>query len=107
MDRHPDSCDVGWDRVSPVNVRDPGEIERSVTAFAHTSNGGMIVPGSALAVVNRNLIVTLAVPAQTARDLLHTLLRHRWRTQTIAAVQQHPQFCGGITCQARRSQDRP
>jgi putative ABC transport system substrate-binding protein len=46
--------------VSPVNVRDPSEIEQAVTVFAHTPNGGMIVPGSALAVVNRNLIVTLA-----------------------------------------------
>jgi len=46
--------------VSPVNVRDPGEIEQAVTAFARTPNGGMIVPGSALAVVNRNLIITLA-----------------------------------------------
>jgi hypothetical protein len=34
--------------VSPVNVRDAGEIERAVTAFAHSSNGGIIVTGSAL-----------------------------------------------------------
>ena len=29
--------------VSPVNVRDTGEIERAVTAFARSSNGGLIV----------------------------------------------------------------
>jgi putative ABC transport system substrate-binding protein len=46
--------------VSPVNVRDAGEIERAVTAFARSSNGGLIVTGSALAVVHRDLIVTLA-----------------------------------------------
>ena len=46
--------------VSPVNVRDAGEIERAVTAFAHSSNGGIIVTGSALAVVHRNLIIALA-----------------------------------------------
>ena len=46
--------------VSPVNVRDAGEIERAVTAFARSSNGGLIVTGSALAVVHRELIVTLA-----------------------------------------------
>jgi putative ABC transport system substrate-binding protein len=46
--------------VSPVNVRDAGEIERAVTAFARSSNGGLIVTGSALAWVHRDLIVTLA-----------------------------------------------
>ena len=46
--------------VSPVNVRDAGEIERAVTAFARSSNGGLIVTGSALAVVHRDLIITLA-----------------------------------------------
>jgi ABC-type uncharacterized transport system substrate-binding protein len=46
--------------VSPVNVRDAGEIERAVTAFARSANGGLIVTGSALAVVHRDLIITLA-----------------------------------------------
>jgi putative ABC transport system substrate-binding protein len=46
--------------VIPVNVRDAGEIERAVTAFAHSSNGGVVVQGSGLAVVHRNLIITLA-----------------------------------------------
>jgi ABC-type uncharacterized transport system substrate-binding protein len=32
---------VGLD-VSPVNVRDPGEIERAIAAFARTSNSGLI-----------------------------------------------------------------
>ena len=46
--------------VSPINVRDAGEIERAVTAFARSSNGGLIVTGSALTFVRRNLIITLA-----------------------------------------------
>jgi ABC-type uncharacterized transport system substrate-binding protein len=46
--------------VNPVNVRDAAEIERAVAAFARTPNGGLIVTGSALAVVHRNLIITLA-----------------------------------------------
>ena len=46
--------------VSPVNVRDAGEIERDVAAFARSSNGGLIVTGSALAEVHRDLIVALA-----------------------------------------------
>jgi putative tryptophan/tyrosine transport system substrate-binding protein len=50
---------VGMEAV-PVNVRDPAEIERTVAAFARSSNGGMIVTGSALATTHRDLIVGLA-----------------------------------------------
>jgi ABC-type uncharacterized transport system substrate-binding protein len=46
--------------LRPLGVRDAGEIERVVTAFARSSNGGLIVTGSALAVVHRELIITLA-----------------------------------------------
>ena len=46
--------------VSPVNVRDAGEIERAVTAFARSPNSGLIVTASALAVVHRELIIALA-----------------------------------------------
>jgi putative ABC transport system substrate-binding protein len=46
--------------VSPVNVRDAGEIERGVAAFAGSSNGGLIVTASGLTSVHRDLIVTLA-----------------------------------------------
>ena len=46
--------------VSPVNVRDAAEIERAITAFAREPNGGLIVTGSALAGVHRELIIALA-----------------------------------------------
>jgi putative tryptophan/tyrosine transport system substrate-binding protein len=46
--------------VSPVNVRDASEIERAITAFARGPNSGLIVTGSTLASVHRDLIVTLA-----------------------------------------------
>jgi putative tryptophan/tyrosine transport system substrate-binding protein len=46
--------------VSPVNVRDRTEIERDVTAFARSPNGGMIVTGSALAATHHDLIIALA-----------------------------------------------
>jgi putative tryptophan/tyrosine transport system substrate-binding protein len=46
--------------LRPLGVRDAGEIERVVTAFARSSNGGLIVTGSALATVHRELITTLA-----------------------------------------------
>ena len=46
--------------VTPVNVADAGEIERAITAFARSPNGGLIITGSTLATVHRDLIVTLA-----------------------------------------------
>jgi putative ABC transport system substrate-binding protein len=46
--------------VTPVNMRDAPEIERAVAAFAHSSNGGLIVTSSGLAQQHRDLIVTLA-----------------------------------------------
>ncbi len=46
--------------LSPVGVRDAGEIERAIAAFARRSNGGLIVTGSALAVFHRELIIALA-----------------------------------------------
>ena len=46
--------------VSPVSVRDAGEIERAVGAFARSSNGGLIVTSSALTLRHRELIIALA-----------------------------------------------
>jgi putative tryptophan/tyrosine transport system substrate-binding protein len=46
--------------VSAINVRDAGEIERAVAAFARSSNGGLIVTASALSVSHRELIIALA-----------------------------------------------
>ena len=46
--------------LSPIDVRDPGEIERDVATFARESNGGLIVTGSASSGVHRELIVMLA-----------------------------------------------
>jgi putative ABC transport system substrate-binding protein len=46
--------------VSAINMRDAAEIERGVAAFARSPNGGLILTGSALAVVHRGLIIALA-----------------------------------------------
>jgi putative ABC transport system substrate-binding protein len=46
--------------VSPVSLRDAGEIERAVAVFARSANGGLIVTGSASASVHRDLIIALA-----------------------------------------------
>jgi putative ABC transport system substrate-binding protein len=61
--------------LRPIDVRDVGEIERALAAFARASNGGLIVTGSSLAVVHRDLIVTLAA-RQAACGLLPTSLCH-------------------------------
>ena len=46
--------------LRPVDTRDAGEIERTVTAFAQGSNGGLLVTGSSSSTLHRNLIITLA-----------------------------------------------
>ena len=46
--------------LSPVDARDAPEIERAVTAFARSSNGGLIVTASPVATSHRDLIITLA-----------------------------------------------
>ena len=70
--------------VSPVNVRDAGEIERAITAFARASNGGLILTASALAFVHRDLIITLAARHKLPA-VYFGVLRHRWRPDLLRA----------------------
>jgi hypothetical protein len=46
--------------LTPINLRDPGEIERAISAFARSSNGGLIVTAAPIATAHRDLIITLA-----------------------------------------------
>jgi putative ABC transport system substrate-binding protein len=46
--------------VNPVNMRDAGEIERAINAFARAANGGLIVTTGGAATLHRDLIITLA-----------------------------------------------
>src|SRR5262249_48029084 len=46
--------------VKPVKLRDAGEVERAITDFARTPNGGLIVTASALSAARRDLIIALA-----------------------------------------------
>jgi putative ABC transport system substrate-binding protein len=41
-------------------MRDAGEIERTIAAFARSSKGGLILTSGAPALLHRNLIITLA-----------------------------------------------
>jgi putative ABC transport system substrate-binding protein len=47
-------------QVSPVNMREGSEIERAVTAFARSPDGGLIVTAGPAATRDRDLIVKLA-----------------------------------------------
>jgi putative tryptophan/tyrosine transport system substrate-binding protein len=46
--------------ISPIDVRERGEIERGVTAFAARPNSGLIVSSSGFAILHRELIIALA-----------------------------------------------
>jgi putative ABC transport system substrate-binding protein len=46
--------------LTPIGLGDPGQIERTVAAFARSSNGGLIVTASTSAIIHRELITTLA-----------------------------------------------
>ena len=46
--------------LTPINLRDSGEVERAISAFASSPNGGLIVTAAPLALVRRDLIITLA-----------------------------------------------
>jgi len=50
---------IGVD-VSVINMRDARQIEQDITRFANSPNGGLILTGSAPAVVYQDLIVALA-----------------------------------------------
>src|SRR5262245_1825842 len=46
--------------VTPVNMRDAGEIERAIAAFARFPNGGLVVTTGGAAEAHRDLIIALA-----------------------------------------------
>jgi len=68
--------------LRPVNLRDAGELERSINAFAQAANGGLVVTGSPAATAHRDLIVSLAA-------------RHR-----LPAIYYSSFYCaaGGLIC---------
>jgi putative ABC transport system substrate-binding protein len=59
--------------VNPVNMRDVGEIERAVEAFAQQSNGGLVVASGGATIIHRELLIALA-----ARHKLPTIYPYRF-----------------------------
>jgi putative tryptophan/tyrosine transport system substrate-binding protein len=73
--------------LRPVDVRDAGEIERALAAFAQGSNGGMIVIGSPSAAIHRGLITALA-----AKHRLPTVYNTRFFTDAGGLISYGPDF---------------
>jgi putative ABC transport system substrate-binding protein len=46
--------------ANPINMREAGEIERAVAAFARSPNGGLILTASGRAFLHHKLVITLA-----------------------------------------------
>jgi putative ABC transport system substrate-binding protein len=75
--------------LSAVDVRDAGEIERAITAFGRSSNGGLIVTASALATRHRDLIIALA-----ARFRLPAVYPYRLFVNDGGLISYGPDFVG-------------
>jgi len=73
--------------VIPLSVRDAGEIERGVTTFAQSPNGGLIVTASAPAAAHRQLIISL-----TAQYKLPAVYWERYLTAGGGLVSYGPNY---------------
>jgi putative ABC transport system substrate-binding protein len=75
--------------LSPIDSRDPSEIERAIAAFARERNGGLIVTGSQSAIIHRHLIISLAL---------------RYRLPNVYAFRYYP-ASGGLASYGPNSTD--
>jgi putative ABC transport system substrate-binding protein len=58
--------------TTPIDTRDAGEIERSITDFARTPNAGLVLVAVPGAIVNRKLIITLAAQHRLPAVYFHS-----------------------------------
>lgn len=70
-------------------MRDAAEIERTIAAFARSSNGGLIVTGNALTVVHRDLII-----AQAAHYKLPAIYFERFFAKASGLISYGPDVVG-------------
>ena len=73
--------------LRPIDVRDAPEIERAITAFARSPNGGLVVTGSASAVTHRETIA-----AQAARHKLPAVYSGRFYVTAGGLLSYGPNF---------------
>jgi putative tryptophan/tyrosine transport system substrate-binding protein len=71
--------------LTPIDVHDPGEIERAIGEFAAKANGGMIVTSSARTILHRELII-----AQAARYRLPAIYPLRLFTNAGGLISYGP-----------------
>jgi putative ABC transport system substrate-binding protein len=71
--------------LSPIDTRQSDEIERAVAAFAHGSNGGLIVVTGTSAIIHRDLIIALA-----ARHRLPAVYPFRYYTSAGGLISYGP-----------------
>src|SRR5204862_1854188 len=73
--------------VNPVNMRDAGEIERAIAAFARSPNGGLIVTAGGATTLHRDLIITLA-----AQHKLPAVYSERFQVAAGGLISYGPDF---------------
>src|SRR5215470_4217163 len=94
--------------LRPIDMHDPGEIERAVVALARAPNAGLIVVGSPAGVVHRDLIITLA-----ARHRLPAVYPFPYFAHSGALIAYGPDLvppfrrAAGYVDRMRREADRP
>ena len=83
--------------VVPLNAREPGEIERTISAVAHTPNTGLIVTGSNFAIVHPRTNHQVSQPIQITCGLPAAPLRCRGRANLLwARANRATQACGRL-----------
>jgi putative ABC transport system substrate-binding protein len=75
--------------LTPIQVHDPSEMERGVAAFARESNGGLVVPVSASAIIHRELII-----ASAARRRLPAVYPYRYFVTSGGLISYGPDLLG-------------
>jgi putative ABC transport system substrate-binding protein len=73
--------------LRPIDVRNASDIERAVAEFARNPNSGMILTGSGLAVIHRDLIIGLA-----ARHKLPTMYYERFFSRSGGLISYGPDY---------------
>ena len=84
--------------VNPVNMRDAGEIERAITAFARWVEWRPDRDGGRGGAASSRSDHHAGGPAQTAHSLLRTLLRRRWRLDLLWGQSDRPVPACGQLC---------
>jgi ABC-type uncharacterized transport system substrate-binding protein len=75
--------------LNPIDLRDAGNVERSILTFARSPNGGLIVTVSSAATIHRDLIVALA-----ARHRLPAVYPYRFYAASGGLISYGPDLVG-------------